>query len=75
MARTVEQRVLGDGFRGPRFSDTQWAQIRMIQAGSDCEYCGIKEASTLCGSIRVCPTCALIIDAARRQEHAQRSGR
>ena len=67
MARTSEQRVLGDGFRGPRMSDTQWAQMRMIESGAPCESCGITEGVILRRNLRWCRTCARLDNVVRRQ--------
>ena len=38
MAGTFERRPdrYSNTFRGPRFSDSQWAQMRMIQVGASC---------------------------------------
>ena len=41
-----------DTFRGPRFSDSQWAQMRMIQVGANCQHCEIEPAVILRGSTR-----------------------
>ena len=48
-------------------SDTQWAQMRMIQVGAACEYCGITEASIVRRNLRFCRVCARLDNVVRRQ--------